>query len=218
MRLHTRLSPSKSLASPEAVCDSSDLLSKTTAYRDDFRMDNQRSGECDPLVAQQVEQLAATLLDWFQSGRYLIALSGGVDSAVVACAAQRSGCEAIAVTADSPSVAGREKEDAARVADLIGIKHHVLQTDEIADSRYRANDGQRCFHCKSHLFETIRQHFQTGTILTGTNADDLGDYRPGLRAAEAFDVQAPLAELGFKKRTSKTTGGLLESSNRRKAS
>ena len=132
-----------------------------------------------------------------------VALSGGVDSAVVAAAAVRAlGKAAVAITAQSPSVAMREREDAARIAALTGIRHTVLPTDEFASDAYRANSGDRCFHCKSTLYDAMsRWAAERGieSLVSGTNADDLGDYRPGLRAAAAFAVRHPLAELGISK-------------------
>ncbi len=141
--------------------------------------------------------------------RVAVAFSGGVDSAVVAAAAHRAlGAAAIAITADSPSVARHQLENARRVAIEIGIEHRVVATRELASVDYRRNDGQRCFFCKQTLYAAIQQvleglkcdsDFTTAAILSGTNADDLGDHRPGIRAGELAGVLTPLADLGLTK-------------------
>ena len=145
------------------------------------------------------------LLDWFkQCPGAVIAFSGGVDSVVVAYAAyQTLGSRSLAVIADSPSLARHELRAAEQVAAGIGIQLQVLSTQEVADPSYQANDAQRCFHCKTHLFvalESLPQIVRDGWwMLTGTNADDLGDWRPGLRAASEHAVRSPLAELSIGK-------------------
>ncbi|MCC6510067.1 MAG: ATP-dependent sacrificial sulfur transferase LarE [Pirellulaceae bacterium] len=134
----------------------------------------------------------------------VVAFSGGVDSAVVAQVAHDVlGDRALAVTADSASLARAELADACQLAKRIGIAHHLVHTEEVADPAYQANDSQRCFHCKTHLFVTLKQMPQVQQqgwwILTGTNLDDLGDWRPGLRAAADHAVRSPLAELSIDK-------------------
>ncbi|MFN3190525.1 MAG: ATP-dependent sacrificial sulfur transferase LarE [Aureliella sp.] len=149
---------------------------------------------------ERVFVAAQALVQWFESEvSYVIALSGGVDSAVVAAAAARAGCQCVAVTARSPSVAAAEMEDAEQVAKQIGIEHHFVDTSEIGDEHYQRNDGRRCFHCKTHLFTALGASYPNAVIVTGTNLDDLGDYRPGLEAAQNAGVRAPLAELGITK-------------------
>ncbi len=133
----------------------------------------------------------------------VVAYSGGVDSAVVASAAHRAGCSpAIAVTAFSPSVSGEQLEVAKRVAAEMGIRHVIVSTKEVQRLEYRENNVRRCFYCKETLYQTIAdlalsQGIQT--ILSGTNADDLGDYRPGIQAGQLAGVVAPLAQLGLTK-------------------
>lgn len=130
---------------------------------------------------------------------FAVALSGGVDSAVVLQAAKLSRRTVVAVTAHSASVADVERADASAIARLVDVEHRILSTDELSDASYARNDAQRCFYCKNHLFERIRDVYPTSVIVTGTNADDLGDYRPGLRAAASHQVFSPLADLGFGK-------------------
>jgi uncharacterized protein len=149
-----------------------------------------------------MSERAQELVDWFRAGspnRFVIALSGGVDSAVVAQAAVLSGCDCLAATAISASVSQRERRDADELAACIGIQHVHLSSGELNNADYRRNDQQRCYHCKSNLFSLLRSEFPEAQIVTGTNQDDLGDYRPGLQAAAQHDVRSPLAELGLTK-------------------
>ncbi len=133
----------------------------------------------------------------------LIAFSGGVDSAVVAKGAFLAlGDRAVAITGIGPAVASSELEDARRVAVAIGIRHVELPTSEIEDPAYLRNDARRCYHCKSNLYGSLRRWADAHgwkTLLSGTNRDDLGDYRPGLDAARENQVISPLADLGFGK-------------------
>lgn len=136
-------------------------------------------------------------------GSAAIAFSGGIDSTVVAQAAQLAlGDHAIAVTADSPSVPRAEIEDARRLAERIGIRHRVVRTSEFNDANYVRNDGSRCYYCKSELYssiETLLPELGVSVICSGANLDDAGDYRPGLKAAAEHRVRHPLQEAGFTK-------------------
>lgn len=134
----------------------------------------------------------------------VVAFSGGVDSAVVAKAAHLAlGEKAIAVTGVSASLASGELEEAAEVAKQIGIRHEILRTDELSQAAYTRNAPDRCYHCKSELYgrlTTSLARWNVRWIVSGTNADDLGDYRPGLQAAGENQVRAPLADCGLTKR------------------
>lgn len=135
--------------------------------------------------------------------RVVVALSGGIDSTVVAAAARRAlGERATAVTADSPSVPRAEIALAGEIARTIGIGHRLVATEEFADPDYVANDGTRCYHCKDELYgriETLLGEIGPATVCSGANLDDLGDYRPGLKAAAEHQVRHPLQEAGFTK-------------------
>lgn len=140
------------------------------------------------------------LVKWFDpKASYVVAFSGGVDSSVVACAAGQSQSKTVLATARGPSVSRRDLEDAASVAKKLSLQHEWIDTREIADPNYRANGPRRCYFCKSHLFAALIEQFPNSTIVTGTNLDDLADYRPGLDAAKQSKVRSPLAELGIDK-------------------
>ena len=134
--------------------------------------------------------------------RVIVAYSGGVDSAVLAVAASKAlGSDALAVTAVSPSLARREREAAARLAAAAGFTHHEVSTHELDRPEYVRNESDRCFWCKTELFEVLRPLAQerSATIAVGTNLDDLGDHRPGIQAARINEVATPLVDAGFSK-------------------
>ncbi len=133
----------------------------------------------------------------------VVAYSGGIDSTLVLkIAADQLGDGATAATAVSPSLAQGDLADSQRVAEDIGVRHVLLHSTEVDDPRYRKNDPQRCYFCKTNVYDTLiayagREGFTW--ILDGTNADDLGDHRPGLRAAREHGVRSPLQECGMTK-------------------
>lgn len=132
----------------------------------------------------------------------LVAYSGGADSAFLAeVSHQVLGQKAIAVTADSPSLPRRELAEAVELAASRGWRHEVVGTFEMDDENYASNPHDRCYFCKSALFERISPIAQELglTIFLGTNLDDLGDWRPGQRAASERGVQHPLVEAGLSK-------------------
>jgi pyridinium-3,5-biscarboxylic acid mononucleotide sulfurtransferase len=136
-------------------------------------------------------------------GSCAIAFSAGVDSTVVAKAAQLAlGDRAVAVTGASSSLAAGELDEARRLAELIGIRHEVLTTDEFADPDYLKNGPDRCYFCKSELYDKIEPlagRLGLAVIANGANLDDMGDYRPGMTAAAEHSVRSPLVECGFGK-------------------
>ena len=135
--------------------------------------------------------------------RAVVAYSGGVDSTFLAKMAYDAlGSEALAVTAVSASLAGAERDDAARFAAQIGIRHEFIETRELDNPAYRANDSSRCFHCKAELFDRLREFVAERGVrhmLYGPVVDDLGDFRPGMAASRARGARAPLVEAGLRK-------------------
>lgn len=136
-------------------------------------------------------------------GRVAVALSAGVDSTVVAKAAQIAcGSDAVAVTAVSSSLAGGEQEVAAEMARMIGIRHVVVETQEFSDPNYLRNPVNRCYFCKTELYsrlQSLAPSLGVDVLVNGANLDDQGDYRPGMQAASEFQVRSPLIEAGFTK-------------------
>jgi len=138
-----------------------------------------------------------------QLGKVLVAYSGGTDSAYLAWAAREVlGDNAIAVTADSPSIPESHKRDAIAFAQRFGIRHEMIPSHEFDNPAYVANNPDRCYHCKDELFrrmEQIAPRYGGAVIVYGVNTDDLGDYRPGQNAARLHGVKAPLVEAGLSK-------------------
>lgn len=144
------------------------------------------------------------LVAWFaRSDSAVVALSGGVDSAVVALAAKKAlGDNATAITADYKTLAGEELATARKVAGEIGIRHTIIEYDELANAEFVKNDGMRCYHCRTELGQHLAEEAQKAgveLIVDGTNVDDLSDYRPGIRALQENGVKSPMVELGITK-------------------
>lgn len=133
----------------------------------------------------------------------IVALSGGVDSSVVALlATEVLGQNALAVTGVSPSLAGRELSEIVSLCERFGIRHRSVPTDELSVSGYVANTPERCYFCKGELFRTLSQVASDAglfCVLDGTTADDVEGHRPGKRAAEELGVRSPLLEVGARK-------------------
>ena len=144
------------------------------------------------------------LVSWFEDkDKVMIALSGGVDSAVVAYAAfQALGSSAIAVTADYKTLSEDELLSAKQVCSEIGIEQILLDYSELENEEFVKNDSNRCFHCRmelgDHLIELAKKH-DVKIIVDGTNLDDLGDYRPGIQALRENGIRSPLVETKFLK-------------------
>ncbi|SIO39992.1 uncharacterized protein SAMN05444166_4384 [Singulisphaera sp. GP187] len=154
----------------------------------------------DPELIARRDGLLATLKGY---GRVAVAFSGGVDSTVVAQAAQIAlGDMAVAVTAVSDSLAEGELEEARALAERIGIRHRVIRTEEFANPSYVQNGTDRCYFCKSELYGRLSGllgELGVDVIASGANTDDSGDHRPGMRAASENAVRHPLQECGLGK-------------------
>ncbi|MDE0179236.1 MAG: ATP-dependent sacrificial sulfur transferase LarE [Gammaproteobacteria bacterium] len=153
-------------------------------------------------------------------GRVIVAFSGGVDSSLVAyVAAQTLGDGALAVTSGSKSLKRSDLKLAGELADKWGMRHRIIVTDEVLKPEYRANPVNRCFHCKTSLYDALEQIAADegyDHVLNGTNTDDLGDHRPGLVAARNYEVVSPLVDAGFAKRDIRALAAALGMENAQK--
>lgn len=135
-------------------------------------------------------------------GPVVVAFSGGVDSTFLAhVATQTLGADALSVTAQSPSLAACEREDALSLAQQLSLNHQIVHTHELEDPRYVANDVDRCAWCKTHLMDSLEPiaKERSATVVLGVNLDDLDDHRPGQGAAKERGARFPLVEVGFSK-------------------
>jgi len=152
----------------------------------------------------ELKQKTERLLDLIRSFESCaVAFSAGVDSTVVAKAARLAlGDRAIAVTGVSASLAIGELDEAKQLAKQIGIRHELVVTEEQRNPDYARNASDRCYHCKTELYqklEGLSEKFNVAVTLSGANADDAGDYRPGMKAATDLGVCSPLLECGITK-------------------
>ena len=144
------------------------------------------------------------LINWFDDKtKVLIALSGGVDSALVAYAAfQKLGDKAIAVTADYKTLSKDELNSAQKICSEIGIEQIIINYNELENENFVRNDNKRCFYCRDELAVKLihlGEKLNVKTIVDGTQLDDLGDYRPGIDALRSNGIKSPLVEVGFTK-------------------
>ncbi len=158
----------------------------------------------ETVASRSVEQKTAALRqNLCELGSVLVAYSGGVDSAfLMKVATETLGDQALAVTADSRTIPRSELEVARNLAESIGARHMVINTDEMSDPSFVANPTDRCYHCKKTLFSTLTKlaaEQGIGCVIEGSNLDDVSDYRPGTRAIDQFNVRSPLKEVGLTK-------------------
>ena len=154
------------------------------------------------------------LVNWFENkNKVIIALSGGVDSALVAYAAfQKLGDSAIAVTADYKTLSEEELRTAKQICSEIGIRQLFLDYDELENKEFTKNDSNRCFHCRLELGDhlvKLAKEYNVEVIVDGTNVDDLGDYRPGIEALRQNGIRSPLLETNFSKSKIRETAQLV---------
>ncbi len=158
------------------------------------------SADLSPELAEKLEAMRADFRAW---GSALVCFSGGIDSTLAAALAHEVlGPRAVAMTAVSPSLAPSELVHARELAARIGVRHEVVESHEIDEPGYVANDGRRCFYCKTELYGIATAKapaWDLAVVVNGTNLDDLGDYRPGLEAAANAQVKSPFVTHGLSK-------------------
>ena len=195
--------PSKDRVSKDAPGDAPAALVAAGSPPEGVAVEALESSLPPALVARRDALLERLREIGRETGRLMVAFSGGVDSSYLAVAAKEAlGADSLAVTAVSPSYPSSHREMAEEVVQRFALPHRFVETHEMERADYRANASDRCYHCKSELFETMdrlgrEQGFDA--ICYGVNTDDTSDFRPGHRAAEERSVFAPFLDAALSK-------------------
>lgn len=159
------------------------------------------------IINDALEVKYASLVEWFKlkNDKVLVALSGGVDSAVVALVAKNAlgKQNVLAITANYQTLSDEELSTAVEVAKELGISHRIIKYNELENQEFVKNDSSRCFHCRNELADnliTLASQEDFKLIVDGSNKDDLNDYRPGMVALHQKGIKSPLIETGFNKK------------------
>ncbi len=156
-------------------------------------------------LTPQLSEKLKSLEEWFKQRKgSIVAFSGGIDSTLVLFLARKfQGREkAIGVISESESLKRKDLEFARQFCRDHDIRLEIIKTEELADERYNKNPENRCYFCKEHLFhdlQAIKEKYPSFDVLSGTNYDDLGDYRPGLQAARKYEVLSPMVDCDLTK-------------------
>ncbi len=173
------------------------------SYLSEKTLSEKTLSEKSCLEKSLLEKLTQLQQIFSEAGRVLVAYSGGIDSSLIAkIAFDTLKANAIAVTANSPSLFPADLDAAIAQAQEIGIRHQIITTSEMENPNYTANPENRCYFCKSELHDKLKplaKNLGYDYVIDGLNADDLKDYRPGIVAAKERGVRSPLAEVGVSK-------------------
>ena len=194
-----------------AAVEGYEALGQGGGEEEEKKVKEEEKGQMERVNQDDSNDKYKKLIEWFQvkNGKVLVALSGGVDSAVVALVAKNAlgKKNVLAVTANYQTLSREELDTAIKVANEIEIKHTIIEYNEMDNPEFKKNDSSRCFHCRNELADNLikvasQEDFKL--IVDGSNTDDLNDYRPGMVALHQKGIKSPLIETGLNKKNIRT--------------
>lgn len=194
-----------------AAVEGYEALGQGGGEEEEKKVKEEEKGQMERVNQDDSNDKYKKLIEWFQvkNGKVLVALSGGVDSAVVALVAKNAlgKKNVLAVTANYQTLSREELDTAIKVANEIEIKHTIREDNEMDNPEFKKNDSSRCFHCRNELADNLikvasQEDFKL--IVDGSNTDDLNDYRPGMVALHQKGIKSPLIETGLNKKNIRT--------------